>query len=397
MKILLLNAGSSSLKATLVESDSSQTVASGHADWAGTDCRYRYVGPDGTERREDVTWRSHADAVRHVIEDLRTREPVALATLDQLQAVGHRVVHGGEFRSAERITSDIQSRLRELAELAPLHNIPSLNTMAAAQELLPEVPQIAAFDTMFHSTMPPEAYVYPVPGKWTREWGVRRFGFHGLSHAYCSRQAAQLLNRPLKDLKLVNCHLGHGCSAAAIAEGRCIDTTMGFTPLEGLMMGTRSGSIDPAIVTFVQQRHGLTADQVDAALNRQSGLLGVSGVTADLREILAQIKEGHQPSQLAFDIYTRRIRQAIGALAVTLGGIDVLVFTAGVGENSPEVRAAVCHGLECLNLNLDYAANRDAQPDADIAANNSAGRILVIRAREDVEMLKQVKEVLSDR
>jgi acetate kinase len=260
---------------------------------------------------------------------------------------------------------------------------------------LPGIPQVAVFDTAFHATLPPEARTYPLPDRWTRDWGIRRFGFHGLSHAYCSRRAAEMLGRPTDELRLVVCHLGHGCSASAVRGGRCVDTTMGFTPLEGLMMATRSGSIDPSIVLHVQQHHGLTAEQVETALNRESGLLGVSDVSGDMRQVLAAAKAGHEQARLALAVYVHRVRQAIGALAVTMGGIDVLVFTAGVGEHASEIRESICAGLECLGLELDAGANADCRPDADVARHGSRGRILVIATREDVTMLHEVIQVLG--
>jgi acetate kinase len=253
------------------------------------------------------------------------------------------------------------------------------------------------FDTAFHSSLPPAAYTYPVPDRWTREWGLRRYGFHGLSHAYCAGRAAELLDRPPAELRLVICHLGHGCSAAAVLGGRSLDTTMGFTPLDGLMMATRSGSVDPGILLHVQRRHGLSVEAVEQTLNRDSGLLGVSGVSGDMREVLAAAGEGNGRALLAVDVYAHRVRQAIGALAVTLGGIDALVFTAGVGENSGEVRAAICRGLECLGLALDPDANARCVPDADVAAAGSPARILVIATREDVTMLGEVMRVIAER
>jgi acetate kinase len=271
-----------------------------------------------------------------------------------------------------------------------------LQTLAAAEAELPGVPQVAVFDTAFHSTLSPEARTYPVPDKWTREWGIRRYGFHGLSHAYCSRRAAEMLGRPLNDLRIVICHLGHGCSASAVSGGRCVDTTMGFTPLDGLMMATRSGSIDPSIVLHVQQHHGLTADQVETALNRESGLLGVSGISADMRQVQAAARTGHEQARLALGIYTHRIRKAIGALAVTMGGIDALVFTAGVGEHASDIRESICSGLDCLAVELDAPANRSCSPDADVAGRSSRCRILVIATREDVTMLREVIQVLGE-
>lgn len=394
MKILLFNAGSSSLKAVLAESTDGASLASALVDWSGPTTRYRFVDPSGAEHCQDVSWTGHADAVRRFVHDLTHGDSPALPDRAALSAVGHRVVHGGHFTSSVRVTAQIRERITALADLAPLHNPPSLETLAAAEAELPGVPHIATFDTAFHATLPPEAYVYPVPENWTREWGIRRYGFHGLSHAYCSKRAAEMLNRPAKELRLVICHLGHGCSASAVRGGRSIDTTMGFTPLEGLMMGTRSGSIDPSIVLHVQQHRALSPEVVESILNRKSGLAGVSGISADMRQVLAAAKQGNEPAQLAVAIYTHRVRQAIGALSVTLGGVDALVFTAGVGENASEIRESVCNGLECLGLKLDSSANVRCTPDTDIAEFSSPGRILVIATREDKTMLDEVTRLL---
>jgi acetate kinase len=395
MNILLLNAGSSSLKCTLMEATTRRVIAKALADWAGSATHYQYAGPDGQEQSEEVSWSGHAEAVRRVLHDLLHTMPAILPQRSALAAVGHRVVHGGPFTSSVRITPELRSRITALADLAPLHNPPSLATLAAAEAELPGVPQVAVFDTAFHATLPPEARTYPVPQTWTRDWGIRRFGFHGLSHAYCSRRATELLGRPPEQLRLVICHLGGGCSGSAVLDGRCVATTMGFTPLDGLMMATRSGSIDPSIVLHVQQHHGLTAEQVEGALNHEAGLLGVSGISGDMRQVLAAARTGHPQAQLALAMYTRRIRQAIGALAVTMGGVDGLVFTAGVGEHASEVREAVCAGLECLGLELDTQANATCRPDADVARSGSHGRILVIATREDMTMLQEVTQVLG--
>jgi acetate kinase len=394
MNILLLNAGSSSLKCTLMESADSRVVARGLGDWAGSQTLYQFAGSDDKERSEEVPWTGHAKAVHRFVFDLQHAKPVVLPDRSALAAVGHRVVHGGQFTSSVRITSEIRSRITSLGELAPLHNPPSLETLAAAEAELPGMPHVAVFDTAFHATMPPEARTYAVPESWTRDWGIRRFGFHGLSHAYCARRAAEMLGG-VTDLRFVICHLGHGCSASAVRGGRCVDTTMGFTPLEGLVMATRSGSIDPSIVLHVQQHHGLTAQQVESALNRESGLLGVSGVSADMRQVLAAAKGGNDQARLALGIYTHRVRQVIGALAVTMGGVDALIFTAGVGEHASEVRASICAGLGCLGLELDEHANAACKPDADVARPASRGRILVIATREDVTMLREVIQVLG--
>jgi acetate kinase len=396
VNVLLLNAGSSTLKGTLIEPASRQEIATGLADWAGSTVSYQYVGPDGKTFSEGVHWKGHAQAVHRFLSDVFNREPRALADHSQLAGVGHRIVHGGPFTASVRITPDIRSRISVLADLAPLHNPPSLATLSAAEEELPRVPHVAVFDTAFHSTLPAEACTYPVPAEWTETWGIRRFGFHGLSYAYCATRAAEMLNRPLSELKLVICHLGNGCSAAAVQGGRSIDTTMGFSPLEGLMMGTRSGSIDPSIVLYAQMRHGMSVEDVETTLNRESGLLGMTGISSDMRQVLSAASQGQAKAKLAVAVYVHRVRQAIGALVATLGGCDALVFTAGVGEHATEIRKLVCSGLECMGLSLDPTANASGKPDADIAHRSSRGRILVIATREDLTMLDEVMRLLDE-
>jgi acetate kinase len=366
VKVLLLNAGSSSLKCSLLESADGSVLA---------------------RVSIETQWRGRGDAARQALEELGvTRAPPA--------AVGHRIVHGGTFTMPVRITPEVRARIAELAELAPLHNPPGLETLAAAETLLPGVPQVAVFDTAFHATMPAAASTYPLPEQWL-QWGIRRFGFHGLSHSYSMRRAAEMLARPADQLRLAICHLGHGCSATAVQDGRSVDTTMGFTPLDGLMMATRSGSIDPGIVTYVMQHRGLTAKDVDDALNHRAGLLGVSGVSSDMREVLEAAHGGSEPARLAVDVYVHHVRQTIGAFFATLGGLDVLVFTAGVGENSAEIRQAACRNLEHLGIELDAAANERCRPDADIACAGSRVRVLVIAAREDLEMLSETVRVIA--
>jgi acetate kinase len=392
--VLALNAGSSSLKCSLVESADRSVVAHATADWAGATTRYERSGPGAERVAREVPFRVHADAVRYVLDDLAAIAPTAA---ERPAAVGHRIVHGGDLAAPIRITPQVRSRIAALADLAPLHNPPGLATLAAAEAALPGVPHVAVFDTAFHATLPPAAYTYPLPRTWTEDWGIRRYGFHGLSHAYCATRAAELLARPAADLRLVICHLGHGCSATAVRGGRSIDTTMGFTPLDGLMMATRCGSLDPGIVTHVQLHRGLATKEVDAALNHRAGLLGVSGTSGDMRDVLAAARAGDARAALALEVYAHRVRKAIGGLAVVLGGVDALVFTAGVGENAAEVRAACCAGLGCLGLELDPDANTRARADADVARRGAAARILVIAAREDLAMLAEVMRALGDK
>lgn len=396
MRVLLLNAGSSSLKGTLLESASRRVLARASADWAGPVTRYEWSGPGAQRVSEQVAFRSHGDAARRLLDDLdATTAAGGEANVGPPAAVGHRIVHGGKFRSSVRISSTVRSRIAALAELAPLHNPPGLEALDAAEQLLPGVPHVAVFDTAFHATLPASAQTYPVPYAWATEWGICRHGFHGLSHSYCATRAAEMLARRPDELRLIICHLGHGCSASAVLHGRSVDTTMGFTPLDGLMMATRSGSVDPGILTHVQVKHGLAAKDVDEVLNHRSGLLGVSGISGDMREVLAAAAAGHERARLAVDVYTHRVRQAIGALAVTLGGVDALVFTAGVGENAADVRAAACRGLDCLGLELDPDANAGCRPDADVGRRGARARILVISTREDLAMLSEVVRVIS--
>jgi acetate kinase len=390
MRTLLLNAGSSSLKCSVLESEGGAVLARASMDWAGPVTRYERVGADGERVEEQVAARSHGEAVQRVLLDLDvTSSPPA--------AVGHRIVHGGTYREPIQITAEVRARIRALAELAPLHNPPGLDALAAAEALLPAVPHVATFDTSFHATLPAAAYTYPLPYEWAEEWGVRRYGFHGLSHAYATSRAAEMLEKRPADLRLVICHLGHGCSASAVMSGRSVDTTMGFTPLDGLMMATRSGSVDPGILTHVQRRRGLAAEQLDTVLNHRSGLLGVSGISGDMREVLAACRSGHARAQLAVDVYAHAVRKAIGALAVTLGGVDALVFTGGVGENAAEIRAASCRGLELLGLELDPDANARCRPDADVARSGGRARILLVAAREDLAMLSDVMWAIAHR
>jgi acetate kinase len=363
--VLALNAGSSSLKFALFEAGSEREAASGTLE-----------SPDP------------AAAV-----------PEALATLParRITAVGHRVVHGGaEFCESVRVSASVRDAIGRLAEIAPLHNPPAVAVLEAAQRALPGVPHVAVFDTAFFADLPERARVYPLPWEWHAKWGVRRFGFHGLSHAYCAGRAAELLGRPAADLLLVSCHLGNGCSAAAVSGGKPVATTMGFTPLEGLMMGSRAGSVDPGILLYALRHKGVGLDELDRILNHESGLLAVSGVSADFREVEAAAAGGNARAHLALEIYADRVRQAVGALAATLGGLDALVFTAGVGEHSASLRAAVCEGLACLGLHLDTGRNARAAADADVSADGSPGRILVLHTREELMIARETRRVVQE-
>ena len=390
-KILVCNSGSSSLKFSLFEAENELLLAEGGVDWSRKPTKLVFHRTGEQELREELQLEKHGDAVVRILDDLQTGPSAALDGLDDLRAIGHRVVHGGErYTSAVRITPEVKQAIEELAELAPLHNPAALDGIAAVEQVLPDVPQVAAFDTAFHSTLSEAARTYPIPKKWTREWGIRRYGFHGLSHSYCAGRAAEMINR--RDLRIVIAHLGNGASISAVRAGVCVDTSMGFTPLEGLMMGTRSGTVDPGMLIYLLRHKKLDVNALDKALNYESGLLGVSGISSDLRQVLAELS--HNPdARLAVDVYVHRIRQTIGAMAATLGGIDALVFTAGVGERAVEIRKRVCENLEYLGLELDRRANETCKPDADIATRGSTVRILVIATREDLTIMRETRRL----
>ncbi len=389
MKILVLNSGSSSQKACLYEigetrpSNSPAPLWEGKIEWNGDTAATVVRNSKGTVQKGQVTFSSREQIVRDLLSTLWNGEVRAIALRSDIDAVGHRVVHGGaHFEDPAVITAEVKKAIASVSEFAPLHNRAELEGMNIVESLFGAVPQMAVFDTGFHRQMPLAAAIYPGPYEWF-ERGIRRYGFHGINHQYCADRAAQLLGKNKESLKLVTCHLGNGCSVAAVQGGRSVNTTMGFTPLDGLMMGTRSGAVDPGILTFLMRQGQLNPEEIDSVLNNKSGLLGISGVSGDMRDILAAIQRGHQRAKLAFDMYIHRLRAAIAAMAAAMGGMDALVFTAGVGENSAEVRSAACSGLEFLGLRLDTQVNAHPTLDVDVSRATSRVRILVIRAEED--------------
>lgn len=375
MALLILNAGSSSLKFSLLDQHD-------HHVWL-----QRTIDLTSGERGAAVVERIVAES-RGIAQDG--------GRITAIEAVAHRVVHGGtRFTQPVRITPDVRDALTELTPLAPLHNPPSLDVIDAAMEALPEVPHVAVFDTAFHATLSPVARTYPLPYEWSERWGLRRFGFHGLSHAYGARRAAEMLGRSPDGLHVIVAHLGNGASITAVKDGKSVDTTMGFTPMEGLMMGTRSGSIDPGLLLYLQRTCGISVEKLDHVLNYESGLLGVSGLSSDMRTLNDAAAAGDQRASLAIGIFAHRARQAIGALAVTLGRVDALVFTGGIGEHSAQIRAVMCEGLSCVGLELDQDANSSMLPDAVLSLSQSPGQILVVTSREDVTMAYAAMSCLS--
>ena len=361
MRVLVVNAGSSSLKLRVLD------------------------GQDRVVARRDLA----ADAGRVDEDELEA----AVRAVGDVDAVGHRVVHGGERTAAAVVDDALVAELTALADLAPLHQLPGLAAMARTGALLPDVPAVACFDTAFHATLPAAAATYALPAEWRHRWGLRRYGFHGLSHAWASRRAAELTGRPPTDIRVVTCHLGAGASLAAVIGGRSVDTTMGFTPLEGLVMATRSGSVDPGLVLWLQQRAGLTVEELADGLQHGAGLRGLAA-SPDMREVVERAGRGDGDARLALDVYAHRARAAVGAMAAALGGLDALVFTGGVGEAEPAVRATVVTGLGFLGVALDPGRNRAAVPDAEITAG-AAVPAYVVAAREDLQIAAEVRALLG--
>jgi acetate kinase len=401
MKILVLNSGSSSQKSCLYEigdvlpEDPPAWLWQATIEWKGGTGEAEIKNGRGFSRKEQIKVSSRADATAHLLDTLWKGEASAVSSLSEIDVVGHRIVHGGPvFEDPVLITPEVKTAIAAVSAIAPLHNRAELEGVEIIEKLLAAVRQVAVFDTGFHKKMPLSAAVYPGPYEWLAA-GIRRYGFHGINHKYCARRAAQLLRRDPNSLKLVTCHLGNGCSLAAIRDGRSVDTTMGFTPLEGLMMGTRSGSVDPGILTYLIRQNQLTGQQLDELLNNHSGLLGISGVSGDMRDVLAAVKKNHERATLALEIYNHRLCAGIGAMIAVLGGIDALVFTAGVGENSSEVRAAACQNLGYAGVKLDPDKNAESPPDQDISDSASAVRVLIVRAGEDWEIARDCWKLLN--
>lgn len=395
MKILVLNSGSSSQKACLYAIGETLPdrppipLWEGKIEWPGDTAAIVVKNSQGVVLNEELPVSSRGQVIRHLLQTAQHGKVRAIASASEIDVVGHRVVHGGpHFEDPMVVTHEVRAAIDRVSGFAPLHIRAELEGMKIVEALLGGVTQVAIFDTGFHRQMPLSAAVYPGPYEWF-ESGIRRYGFHGINHQYCADRAAQMLGAEVKSLKIVSCHLGNGCSVTAIREGRSIDTTMGFTPLEGLMMGTRSGSVDPGILTYLMRQGRLNGQDIDEVLNQKSGLLGVSGLSGDMREICAAIRQGHERAKLAFDIYVHRLRAAIGGMAAVLGGMDALVFTAGVGENSAEVRAAACTGLEFFGLRLCEQSNARPSLDQDISTPDSQVRVLVIHAEEDWVIAKE--------
>jgi acetate kinase len=403
MKVLVFNSGSSSQKSALFEISGTPPENpplpnwEGKIEWDSDQADIEVKNSQGARLQGRVKVASRATAIEQLLDTLWNGTLRVVSALSEIDVVGHRIVHGGkEFEKATAITPAVKSAIARMAAFAPLHNRAELEGIDIIEKRLGAILQVAVFDTGFHSRLPESAAIYPGPFGWLAQ-GIRRYGFHGINHQYCAERTAQLLGKDLRSLKLVTCHLGNGCSLAAIRDGRSVDTTMGFTPLEGLMMGTRSGSIDPGILTYLMRKDHLTGEQLDDLLNTKSGLLGISGISGDMREIVAAMNDGHPRAKLAFEIFVHRLQTGIGAMIAALGGIDALVFTAGIGENSPDLRAAACANFGFLGLRLDPAKNVQSPVDQEISLSDSAVRVFVVRAQEDWAIARDCWRLVSAR
>ena len=397
MIVLVVNCGSSSLKYQLVNMDNEEVMAKGVVEKIGLSDSLLTHKWNGQKKEIQQSIPDHQVAVKLVLDILTDAECGVIKSMDEIDAVGHRVVHGGEeFACSTLITDEVMKALEKCSAMAPLHNPPNIIGINACKAIMPNVPQVGVFDTAFHQTMPAKAFMYGLPYELYKEDGIRRYCFHGTSHRYVAGQVAKVMGVPVEKLRIINCHLGNGSSLAAIKYGKCVDTTMGFTPLAGVLMGTRCGDIDPAIVLNVMDKHNLSTKEMDALMNKKSGVLGISGVSSDFRDLGDAASQGNERAQLALDMFHYQVRKLIGALAVAMEGVDVITFTAGVGENGIEDRAAICQGLEFLGAKLDPERNNVRGKDTLISTDDSTVKMYVIPTNEEIMIARDTKDIVSN-
>ena len=398
MNVLVINCGSSSLKYQLINSDSEEVLAKGLCERIGIDGRLVYQKEGMDKEITEAPMPTHKEAIQMVLDALHNPKSGAVKDLSEIDAVGHRVVHGGEkFAKSVVLTEEVLAKVEECNELAPLHNPANLIGIRACQELMPDVPMVGVFDTAFHQTMPRKAFLYGLPYEYYEKYKVRRYGFHGTSHKYVAERAAKMLNVNLDDLKLITCHLGNGASVSAIKRGKCIDTSMGFTPLEGLVMGTRCGDIDPAIVTYIREKENLPQGKANEILNKKSGVLGISGVSSDFRDIEEAVAEGNERAALALKVFAHKVRFYIGAYIAEMNGVDAIIFTAGVGENDVTMREIICNNLGNLGIKLDPVKNKVRGKEVDIATEDSRVRLLLIPTNEELMIARDTFNIVTGR
>ena len=397
MKVLVVNCGSSSLKYQVLDMTTETLLAKGLVERIGMDgsmIKHEKTGMDKVKK--EVPMKDHKDAIKQVLDAVQNPEYGVVKSMEEIGAVGHRVVHAGEkFADSVLITDEVIAALEECVELAPLHNTPNLYGIAACQELMPNTPMVGVFDTAFHQTMPPESYLYAIPYEFYEKYGIRRYGFHGTSHKYVAQRAANMLNVNINDLKIITCHLGNGASVSAIKHGRCIDTSMGFTPLEGLVMGTRCGDIDPAIVTYIRQKENLPQGATNEILNKKSGVLGISGVSSDFRDLEEAVAEGNERAALALKIFAKKVRFYIGAYIAEMNGVDAIVFTAGVGENDVNMRELICTDLGNLGIKLDIMKNKVKGKETMVSTEDSKVKLLLIPTNEELMIARDKVNIVN--
>ncbi|NWF49215.1 MAG: acetate kinase [Ignavibacteriaceae bacterium] len=396
MKVLVLNCGSSSIKYQFFDTVEKKALAKGLVDrigMTGAVLTHKRFNDDEIKIVGEIL--DHTVAIEYVLGVMLSKNHGVIDKKEEIEAVGHRVVHGGEsFSGSVLISEEVINVLQENIELAPLHNPPNIKGIMAVKRILPDTPQVGVFDTAFHVKMPPKAFLYGIPYELYKKYKIRRYGFHGTSHLFVSQTAAEIIGKPIEDLKIVTAHLGNGCSMAAVKSGQSIDTTMGFTPLEGLIMGTRSGDLDPSLILYIMSKEGLSLNEAGTLLNKHSGLIGISGESSDMREILAAVKDNQRRAIYAFEIFTYKIKKYIGAYAAAMGGLDAVVFTGGIGENSVEVRAEVCKEMEFLGIELDEAKN-EAKMEI-FSKDNSKVKLLRIPTNEELVIAMDTSKIVSE-
>ena len=398
MNILVINCGSSSLKYQLIDSESEKVLAKGLCERIAIDGSAITHQPAGGEKiKTEVPMANHTDAVKYVIEKLIDPEVGVVKSLDEIGAVGHRIVHGGEkFASSVVIDDEVMKAVEECNDLAPLHNPANLIGINSCKEIMPGVPMVAVFDTAFHQTMPKEAYLYGLPYEYYEKYKVRRYGFHGTSHDFVSNRVAEILGKKREDLKIIVCHLGNGASVSAVKNGKCVDTSMGLTPLEGLIMGTRTGDLDPAIISFIADKEGLTADQVIDICNKKSGVLGLSnGFSSDFRDLVGAAGEGNKVAKTTLDTWCYRVVKYIGAYAAAMNGVDVIAFTAGIGENNFTLRETICGYLGYLGVNFDKEANNCRGEEVEISTPDSTTKVWVVPTDEELAIARETVRLVK--
>ena len=398
MKILVLNCGSSSLKYQLIDMSNEEVLCVGLVERIGIEGSILTQKKDGVEGKyvKEQPMKDHQDAIQLVLEGVLDPTYGGVKDMNEINAVGHRVVHGGEkFASSVVITDEVEEAIRKCSELAPLHNPANLMGIDAIKAIIPGVPNVAVFDTAFHQTMPASSYLYGLPYRLYTEYGVRRYGFHGTSHKYVSQRAAEMLGKDIADLKIITCHLGNGASVAAVDGGKVVDTSMGLTPLEGLIMGTRCGDIDPAIIPFIMKKENLDADGVDKLMNKESGVYGMTGISSDFRDICDAAAEGNQQAIDALDAYHKRVKKYIGSYAAEMNGVDAIVFTAGLGENGIDDRLAIASNLEVLGVKMDAEANKVRGKETVISAADSKVKVLLVPTNEELMIARDTLELVK--